>query len=160
MLLLIQSFQLSCYKFTKDLTFAFFFSADANLLTTWSALNSSFSISDFSRFLTFNFVFSISLSILVSEMVCFAFLQFLSCLFSGNSLIHSLRIDLHRYILHYFHLRYSRLRCSVRLHTDLGQKLSHLLLLLRRDSTLSYVLLQMGTANWVNLALPELSELC
>ena len=109
MLLLIQSFQLSCYKFTKDLTFAFFFSADANLLTTWSALNSSFSVSDFSRFLTFNFVFSISLSILVSEMVCFAFLQFLSCLFSGNSLIHSLCIDLHRYILHYCCLRYSHL---------------------------------------------------
>ena len=34
-------------------------SADANLLITWSALNSSSSISDFSSFLTFNFVFSI-----------------------------------------------------------------------------------------------------
>ena len=34
-------------------------SVDANLLITWSALNSSSSISDLSRFLTFNFVFSI-----------------------------------------------------------------------------------------------------
>ena len=80
-------------------------------------------------------------------MVCLTFLQFLSSFFSGNSLIHSLRIDLHRYILHYFRRRYSRLRYSVRLHTDLHQKFPHLFLLLRRDSTLSYVLLQMGTAN-------------
>ena len=92
-------------------------------------------------------------------MVCLTFLQFLPCFFSGNSLIHSLRIDLHRYILHYFRLRCSRLRCSARLHTDLHQKFPHLFLLLKRDSTLSYILLQMGTTNCDNLALPELSEL-
>ena len=42
---------------------------------------------------------------------------------SWNSLIHSLHIDLHRYILHYFHIRYSCLCCSVRIPTDLHQKL-------------------------------------
>ena len=36
-----------------------FSSADASLLITWSALNYYSSILDFSRFLTFNFVFSI-----------------------------------------------------------------------------------------------------
>ena len=123
-----------CWR-RQDLTFGFVF------LSWFQFINSvkCFNFFNFGFFTRSNFqfrFFPFFLSVMVSEIVCLAFLQFLPCFFSGNYLIHSLLIDLYGYILHYFCLRYSRLRYSVRLHTDLHQQFPHLFLLLRRDSTL------------------------
>ena len=145
----------------QDLTFAFVFLSWCQFINNLNCFKFFFFNFGFFTLSNFQFCFfAFFLSIFVSEMVCLTFLQFLSCFFSGNSLIHSLRIDFHRYILHYFRLRYSRLRYSVHLHTDLHQRFPHLFLFLMRHFTLPYLLLLMGTTNWDNLALPELSELC
>ena len=119
----------------QDLTFAFVFLSWCQFINNLKCFKFFFFNFGFFTLSNFQFCFfsSFFLSIFVSEMVCLAFLQFLLRFFSGNSLIHSLRIDLHRYTLHYCCLHYSRLRYSVCLHTDLHQKFPHLFLFLRRD---------------------------
>ena len=144
----------------QDLTFAFVFLSWYQFINNLKCFKFFF---NFELFTLSNFqfcLFPFFLSIFVSEMVCLAFLQFLPCFFFrefsrsfasywSSSLYASLLLS---------SLFWSSLFCSSS-HWS-SSKVSSPLFLLRRDSTLSYVPLQMGTTNWDNLALPELSELC
>ena len=87
----------------QDLTFAFVFLSWCQFVNNLKCFKLFFFNFGFFTLSNFQFCFfPFSLSIFVSEMVSFAFLQFLPSFFSGNTLIYSPRIDLHRYIFHYF----------------------------------------------------------